>query len=245
MKHLAAILLLFLIASGCQTSDPRIELSRHFELWKVLGSSAEGQPIYYNECGTGDSVVLVFGCFHGDEQEGGQLVIRLAELVNLQRADSLKNRIVFVPIVNPDGVAQRTRTNANGVDINRNFPTKNWSAEATEKRYTPGPSPASEPETRLVMDLLERYKPALIITVHTALHVINYDGPAKEIAERMAKHNGYRVSASIGYPTPGSFGTYAGVERNIPTITLELPPVAIDESWEQNREAMWTVIGRR
>ena len=32
----------------------------------------------------------------------------------------------------------------------------------------------------------------------------------------------YPVEASIGYPTPGSFGTYCGVERNIPTITLEM-----------------------
>ncbi len=54
----------------------------------------------------------------------------------------------------------------------------------------------------------------------------------------MAKFNGYRVSDSIGYPTPGSLGTYAGVERNIPIITLELPPVSLEESWEQNRDAL-------
>ena len=51
---------------------------------------------------------------------------------------------------------------------------------------------------------------------------MNYDGPAKEIAERISEIIGYPAEGSIGYPTPGSFGTYCGVERNIPTITLEL-----------------------
>ncbi|MEO8168307.1 MAG: M14 family zinc carboxypeptidase, partial [bacterium] len=125
--------------------------------------------------------------------------------------------------------AKGKRTNARGVDINRNFPTKNWSPVAANNRYSPGPSPSSEPETRLVMDLIAQYEPRLIISIHGDLHMINYDGPAKEIAERM---------------TPGSLGTYAGVERNIPIITLELPPVGIDEAWEQNREALLDVIAQ-
>ena len=44
----------------------------------------------------------------------------------------------------------------------------------------------------------------------------------EEIAEKISEIIGYPVQQEIGYPTPGSFGTYAGVEKNIPTITLEL-----------------------
>ena len=51
---------------------------------------------------------------------------------------------------------------------------------------------------------------------------MNYDGPARELADRISDIMDYPVEESIGYPTPGSFGTYAGVERNIPTITLEM-----------------------
>lgn len=58
--------------------------------------------------------------------------------------------------------------------------------------------------------------------MHAPYKVVNYDGPAEKFAKSISKIIGYPVEASIGYPTPGSFGTYCGVERNIPTITLEL-----------------------
>jgi len=70
--------------------------------------------------------------------------------------------------------------------------------------------------------VIEQYKPELIITLHAPYKVVNYDGPAKEIAEKISEIIKYPVEASIGYPTPGSFGTYAGIERQVPTITLEL-----------------------
>ncbi len=89
-----------------------------------------------------------------------------------------------------------------------------------------GPSPASEPETRVVISVIERFQPDVIVTIHSISgerHCNNYDGPGRWIAEKMSRHNGYPVTASIGYPTPGSFGTWAGRERGIATITLELP----------------------
>ena len=45
---------------------------------------------------------------------------------------------------------------------------------------------------------------------------------SEKIAEKISQIINYPAEGSIGYPTPGSFGTYCGVERNIPTITLEL-----------------------
>jgi murein peptide amidase A len=51
---------------------------------------------------------------------------------------------------------------------------------------------------------------------------VNWDGPAQKVAEVMAKANGYPVCKDIGYPTPGSLGSYAGKDLNIPIITLEL-----------------------
>ena len=240
-------LVLVLVATGCRPAaqrnpDPEADVLRHPELWSVIGRSVEGRAIYSHEQGTGDDVVLVVGSIHGDEAVTGQLVVRLVELISLEQRDTTKRRVIFVPFLNPDGVAHHQRTNAHGVDINRNFPTRNWSPTATEERYPPGPAPSSEPETRLLLDLLLRYNPRLIISLHAPLHVINYDGPAKGIADRMAALNGYRVSDSIGYATPGSLGTYAGVERNIPVITLELPRVSADEAWEQNRDALMEAL---
>ena len=135
--------------------------------------------------------------------------------------------LLFIPCLNPDGMQLGTRTNANGVDLNRNFPTKNWGEDTSAAGDNPldyfgGKSAGSEIETQFVIDIIEEYKPSKILTLHAPYKVVNYDGPAKDWAEEISAIIDYPVEASIGYPTPGSFGTYCGIERNIPTITLEL-----------------------
>ncbi len=178
--------------------------------------------------------VLIIGVFHGDEPEGEFLINKLM----LEKLET-NNTILFIPCLNPDGKNSKTRTNANGVDLNRNFPTKNWELSAEKDFYYSGNVPASEIETKFVIEIMEEYKPERILTLHTPYRVVNYDGPAKELAENISKLNGYPIEESIGYPTPGSFGTYAGIERNIPTITLELPEnEPLGKLWEENREAL-------
>ncbi len=164
-----------------------------------------------------EKTVLIIGVFHGDEPDGEYLINRYLS----ERSDT-KNRLLFIPCLNPDGKAANTRTNANGVDLNRNFPAKNWKKNQKDD-YFGGEEPASEDETRFMIYVIEKYKPDLIITLHEPYAVVNYDGPAEKIAQKISQITGFKVEESIGYPTPGSFGTYCGVERNIPVITLELP----------------------
>lgn len=163
---------------------------------------------------TGDKYAktLVIGVFHGDEPQGKFLIEKYLH----------KNSpLLFIPCLNPDGLQLGQRTNANGVDLNRNFPTKNW--EHTEKNeFYGGPQPSSEIETKFLIEIIEEYSPDTILTLHAPFKVVNYDGPAQDIAEKISKIINYPVEANIGYPTPGSFGTFAGVEKNIKTITLEL-----------------------
>ena len=143
------------------------------------------------------------------------------------------NNLLFIPCLNPDGMQLGQRTNANGVDLNRNFPTKNWgknlgdnaTCDDEKSAYYGGISAGSEIETQFLIDTIEEFKPKTILTLHAPYKVVNYDGPAKELAERISAIINYPVEASIGYPTPGSFGTYAGVERQISTITLELDEI--------------------
>ena len=158
--------------------------------------------------------ILVIGVFHGEEPQGKYLI---ENYISLQKNSFL----LFIPCLNPDGLKNKKRTNANDIDLNRNFPTKNW--QLTEKNeFFGGNSPASEIETKFLIEVIEEYKPELIVTLHAPFKVVNYDGPAKDISEKIGKIISYPVEASIGYPTPGSFGTYCGIERNIPTVTLEL-----------------------
>jgi protein MpaA len=160
------------------------------------------------------SQTLIIGVVHGDEPQGEYLI-------NRYLSENIKEDVLFIPCLNPDGKTQETRTNSNGVDLNRNFPTKNW--EHTEKdNYYGGDEPASEIETKFLVKIIDKYNPKTIISLHTPYKIVNYDGPAKELAKIISEIIKYPVEASIGYPTPGSFGTYAGIEKNIPTITLEM-----------------------
>lgn len=159
--------------------------------------------------------ILVIGVVHGDEPQGKFLIENY-----LKTSVEGQNRMLYIPCLNPDGFALKTRQNSKGVDLNRNFPTKNW-AYGERNEYYGGDSPGSEIETEFVIQTIERYKPSAILTFHAPYKVVNFDGPAEEIAQKISEIINYPVQHDIGYPTPGSFGNYAGVERNIPIITLE------------------------
>jgi len=211
--------------------------------WDVFDVSEKGNNIYVLELGTGGNTTLIFGAFHGDEQTGFHLVTQLAETLEAKPELMNKNaRVILVPVLNPDGMLMRTRTNANGVDINRNFPTQNWSAEYSKKRYFPGSKPASEKETRVAMKMIEQYQPDKIISIHDDLRMNNINGPARQLGELLEKYNKYPVTEDVGYPTPGSFGNYGGLEKNIPLVTLELPDIWPGKAWQQNRDALIAAI---
>jgi protein MpaA len=52
--------------------------------------------------------------------------------------------------------------------------------------------------------------------------MLNINGDCRAEAEEIARHTGYIIEETIGYPTPGCLGTYAGLERNMPTLTYEI-----------------------
>ncbi len=199
-----------------------------------VGYSNEGRaiPVYLSAPRQPEQPVdsLIIGGFHGDEPESVTLAQRLMRSLKVREAS--QKIVAVIPLLNPDGLIRGQRGNANNVDINRNFPEA-WAdlqtirqvkgLKSAPETYNPGPAPASEPETRFLIDMIHQLKPRKIVTVHQPYRVVNYDGPAQRLASEMAKRNKYPVKPSIGYPTPGSFGTYAGIKHRIPTITLELP----------------------
>lgn len=166
--------------------------------------------------------ILIIGSVHGDEPQGKFLIENYINSLSREQINDMKNKLLFIPCLNPDGIELKTRQNANEIDINRNFPTKNWAREPFASEYFGGENAASEIETRFVTETLEEFSPDAILTFHSPYKIVNYDGPAQEIAQKISEIINYPVQEDIGYSTPGSFGTYAGIERKIPVITLEL-----------------------
>ena len=180
-------------------------------LKETLSKQQRKIELYGNDT---NNQILVIGVFHGDEPQGDYLI---KEYIKLNKNSDL----LFIPCLNPDGMALNTRQNSNKVDLNRNFPTKNWIINE-DKDYFGGNEPASEIETKFLIDIINTYNPKIILSLHAPYCVVNYDGDAKGISEKISKIINYPVEEDIGYATPGSFGTYAGKEKGIPTITLEL-----------------------
>ncbi len=184
---------------------------------EVFGHSREGKAIHATILGEGPETCLMLGVVHGNEPLGAPLLERFIERIREDPDLARGRRLVVVPVVNPDGLAGNSRTNASGVDLNRNFPASNWQAS---RRH--GTHPGSEPETRAVLKILRQFNPSRILAIHSPLECVNFDGPAERLARSMASAIRYPLRASIGYPTPGSLGSYAGTDRRTPTVTLEL-----------------------
>lgn len=211
-----------------------------------------GRPIEMYSFGAveGGRPVIVMGAIHGNETASADVSRGLlAELMSDSRAatDGVGGvPVVVIPVANPDGLAAGTRTNANKIDVNRNFPSQNWGQRPRGRKFLGGQTPANEPETIALMNTIERLRPRLIITVHSigdGKHCNNYDGPASAIAEAMSRENGYPAVPTIGYPTPGSLGNWGGNDRQIPMITLELPrALPGPRAWPDNRSAVLAAI---
>jgi len=208
---------------------------------EVIGRSVKGRKIEAFSYGQGKETILFIGGIHGDERQGVELLHRFRRVVAKSPSLLKGLRVVIVPSANPDGVKRGTRQNARGIDINRNFPTRGYTTNFQKQAYYPGARPASEPETRLLMNLIRRYKPSLVVTVHAQLHCMMVEGDAWDIARRMQYYNHYPLVDNLGYETPGSLGEYCG-ERGIPVITIEVPRIPVDDLWEQNREALRAVL---
>lgn len=181
----------------------------------IVGRSVRNRSIMTQVFGQGPDVILVMATIHGNEPAGTPLVRTLAQYIR-EHLEILNGRtIVLLPVANPDGMAANTRHNANGVDLNRNFATAN---RINSERF--GRSALSEPEARVIKQLISQYAPDRIVTIHQPLACIDYDGPARAIAARMAQYCDLPVK-KLG-ARPGSLGSYAGLTLAIPIITFEM-----------------------
>jgi murein peptide amidase A len=190
--------------------------------------SVNGDPIFHYDkevasaASTPNKKILVISLIHGDETPATS--VARAWVTRLERIDP-RNSWRVIPIANPDGNKARTRTNANKVDLNRNFPSEHWDREAlhrwkiqtkSDPRRYPGPKSGSEPETQCLVSHLSKFKPDFIISVHTPLGVLDFDGPK-------VKNPSFSPLPWVSLGNyPGSLGRYMWVNNKVPVLTIEL-----------------------
>ena len=194
------------------------------------GASLQGMPLTVYRPDEGRAAMLILAAIHGDEPE--TTVVVSEALRSLPRGDL---RAAVILCGNPDGAVRGTRGNGRGVDLNRNFPTSNWTPDAVfyksrahdarDIALTPGANPASEPETTALLSLIDELNPRAIVSLHSALACID-DAGNSPLGRTLAERCGLPLLTEIGYPTPGSMGTWAG-EKGLNLVTYELEDASL------------------
>ena len=185
----------------------------------LLGRSARGRPILAYELGDprARTKVLVVGCIHGDEPAGTTVVARLAAGAAIAGVD-----LWLVPSINPDGQAARTRQNAHGVDLNRNFPWHWQPLGPPGTQQYAGPHVLSEPESGAAYSLIVRLHPAVTVWFHQPLGVVDESGGVLAIERRFAWRAGLPLRRLTRYP--GSAASWQDHRfRGSSAFVVELP----------------------
>ena len=172
----AAVTALGAAIAGGQETEPSEQA--------VIGQSLGDRAIVAERIGdpAAARVILAVGVIHGDEPGG-------LEVIDELRRDGAPEgtQLWLISSLNPDGLSSGARRNAHGVDLSRNFPNR-WRGDVPPSSgYYPGPSPASEPETRAAMELIERIRPHVSVWYHQPWGAVLACKGAPRLAARYAK----------------------------------------------------------
>lgn len=172
---------------------------------RTYGYSEQGRELTCWTIGQADaprSLLLVFGV-HGFEDaydRDGEVLSMIAHRVidyYQQNPETLGDlRLHIIPCANPDGLLEGTsknrfgRCNANGIDINRDFPV-NWSEDYHSRNKT-GTEPFTSAEARALRDLVLELAPAYAVDVHGWINGVYGSGV---FAECLAQQFDMRLKA--------------------------------------------------
>lgn len=218
-----------------------------------IGTSVKGRSILAYTFGSGSKFIVFTGAIHGDESSTRSLMLRWIDSLeaNIHRVPSDK-RVVVIPTVNPDGYAAGTRTNANNVDLNRNFDTADWQKDITTVDNKPFPggggvSPLSEPESAALASYIAVVRPTAVFSYHSigAVVAANQVGNSFQFAQKYASQSGYSnvtgSSTTFEYAVTGTADDYYGQHLGLASVLIELGSHTYHQ-FEQNKQAMWTML---
>lgn len=220
-----------------------------------IGASAEGRAITAYKFGSGPSTILYVGATHGNEVSSKYTLDSWVNyLESVAPSIPAQRTVVVIPNVNPDGFARASRTNARGVDLNRNFPANSWKADVTIPGGQlvvngGGTSPLSEPESAALASYTQAVRPRLVLTYHAkgSLVTANEAGDSMAIANIYGGKAGYRAIAesqlgsTFNYDTTGAYENWLLDKVGIPALLVELP-THTDNLFSKNKNAMWAML---
>ena len=176
----------------------------------IIGFSVAGRPIEVYTFGTGEQQYLIVAGIHGGYE--GNTIALANELITyiIDHPDVIPGDVTLYIIrnMNPDGEARSDdvdgRVNDHGVDLNRNFPSDNWTADWDRdgcwiyRPTTGGEFGGSEPETRAVMSFIASHNIQALISYHSAALGVFPGGDPWEPASK-------RLAAALGRATGYSY----------------------------------------
>jgi hypothetical protein len=203
--------------------EPTIEPMDNGIRTSSFGRSVEGRPIIGYVIGRGEKTVVLLGGLAGDETGGETLLNALKDTLSANPGQAGGVTLVVLPACNPDALEKETRLNANGVDLNLNFPSLDWdSGVSNGKRVEPrGPGACSEPETMAVLEAIVQYSPELVVSIHSCGACIDYEGPeGMRFASVFSKGSNLPVRRKGVWP--GSLGACLAMEQEESYLRIEL-----------------------
>ena len=220
-----------------------------------IGTSVDGRPIIAYQFGNGPSMVLFIAAMEGNEQNPANLLQQWIPDVdaNPDRIPSYRT-LVIIPQINPDGYAADTRLNADGIDLNRNFPANNWSEQVTEPTAPDvwtndgGPYPLSEPESQAIATYTENNQPTLTLTMHSHGGIVEANDAGDSITlgaeyAKLAHYEAiptYAIGSFFDYTTTGAYEDWLNDKLNLPALEVELESPTNDE-YGRNLPALWAM----
>ncbi len=247
---LATILLVVLVGrhvfvkSSARTAEVVIKEEPFKIEEKVFGQSVLGRDIEGYVIGSGSDTLLLFAAMHGDETGTADLLNQLVEEVKKDNSLVAKSKkLVVIPVSNPDGYeARKNKLNANGVNLNLNFATSDWQTRGPEGTFA-GEQPFSEPESRVIRDIVEQYKPSLMISYHSQGAVVSpeFTEASIKLAKWYAEKSGYQYYNYWDYP--GVATKWFEEATGNPAITVEISTEKTSD-WEANKPALLELMAK-
>lgn len=221
--------------------------------FEAIATTVGGRNVWLIKFGNlnAENKIFITASIHAREYMTSQLVMRMLEeyVLNFDvpRADGTTYRQIYdsvcfyiLPMVNPDGVTlsqfsgnNQIKANANGVDLNRNFPLGFGQGSPVSPVpspcYYPGSSPFSEIETTAIATLLAQYDFVTCVNYHSMGNIIYYGAATnspevntacRNMAALVSSINGYRIKYCGN--AIGSLADYFGTVETVPSVTIEI-----------------------